>query len=60
MAIFESMFEVGASLLIAGIVNILYFGLAPKFKKKDKNGRIGVMFFCFLIAVAGGIIMLVS
>ena len=53
-----TLFEIGGALLIAGIFNILYIGLAPRFK--DKNGRIGVMFFCFLIALVGGILMLVG
>ena len=55
-----TLFEIGGSLLIAGIVNILYVGLAPRFKSKDKNARIGVMFLCFLIALVGGILMLVA
>lgn len=55
-----ALFDIGASLLIAGIVNIFYVGLAPRFKNKDKNARIGVMFFCFLIALVGGIMMLVA
>ena len=55
-----TLFEIGGALLIAGIFNILYVGLAPRFKDKDKNGRIGVMFFCFLIALVGGILMLVG
>ncbi len=60
MELFESTFEFGVCLLIGGIVNFLYFGLAPKYKKKDKNARIGVLFLCFLIALIGGIIMLVA
>ena len=54
------LFDIGAILFIAGMLNFLYFAFAPRFKDSDPNGRLGVMVLCFLIMVAGPILMMVS
>ena len=36
------LFDIGAILFIAGMLNFLYFAFAPRFKDSDPNGRLGV------------------
>lgn len=54
------LFDIGAILFIAGLLNFLYFGFAPSMKRRNKNGRLGVMAILFLMMVAGGVLMMVS
>ena len=54
------LFDIGGILFIAGLLNFLYFGFAPRFKNANKNGRNGVMTICFLIFTVGSILMLIA
>lgn len=54
------LFDIGAMVFIAGLLNFLYFAFAPRFKNSNPNGRLGVLVLCFLIMVAGPILMMVS
>lgn len=54
------LFDIGATLFVVGLFNFLYFGFAPRFKKADKNGRLGMMALFFIVMVAGPILMMVS
>jgi hypothetical protein len=52
--------DIGAIVFISGLLNFLYFAFAPRFKNSNPNGRLGVLALCFLIMVAGPILMMVS
>ena len=54
------LFDIGAILFIAGLLNFLYFGFAPSMKRRNKSSRLGVMAILFLMMVAGGVLMMVS
>ena len=54
------LFDIGAIVFISGLLNFLYFAFAPRFKNSNPNCRLGVLALCFLIMVAGPILMMVS
>ena len=54
------LFDIGAILFIAGVLNFLYFFISPKHRKADKNARLGLLSLLFLLYVTGAILMMIS